>query len=294
VGLGPEDDILARVGALQTVTWRLLPSEDMWDGGEETRLSRDDMTTNLAAGRGILITITYEKMVYTAVLLQVIREGQGNESMFVGTEEVEQEGFQHFPLLLTKMPGSLRETFTEFLASTFDTRVSVLQLPGTYLTSAFEKYISDASISDDGSVLDLSESSRTLKTVIKEVEVCIGFDLPSGSTSLKTVDIHIAREDLPRIISRGTKVSGQRNESPFLEALTTYIKAHMALDLKNERVRIVRIACGAFVLGGEGRIKLHTSATEHGGDAQSRATRKLVNGLIEFAKGGALSAGKEP
>ena len=293
VGLGPEDDVLARVGALQTVTWRLLVPEERWDGGgEETQLDGDDTTIGLTASRGILVTITYEKMIYTAIMLQPTREVGGDESMFMETGGLEQEGFQHFPLLLTKMPGSLRETFMEFLASTFDARVSVLHLPGTYLTSAFEKYISDTSISEDGSVLDLSESSSTLRTVIKDVEICIGFDLPSGSTSLKTIDIHIAREDFPRIIAKGTKVGGRGRESPFMEALATYVKAHLALNLKDERVRIVRIACGGFVLGSEGKIKLHAPTGEHGADAQGRATNRLVNGLVELGKGGTLAAGE--
>src|SRR6187402_2061806 len=42
VGLGPEDDTLARVGALQTVTWRLLSEEEAWSVEDETQLANDD------------------------------------------------------------------------------------------------------------------------------------------------------------------------------------------------------------------------------------------------------------
>jgi hypothetical protein len=99
VGLGQEDDALARVGALQTVTWRLLPEEETWSAEDETQLANDDTTMSLAVCRGMIVTVTYEKMSYKAILLRDERGDYPDASMVTVREET--DGFQHFPLLLS-------------------------------------------------------------------------------------------------------------------------------------------------------------------------------------------------
>lgn len=287
IGLAPEHDTLARVGALQTVTWRLLPEEEAW-ATEETQVDSDDTTTVLTSSRGMLVTVTYEKMAYKAILLRDDRTSDADTT--IGSVREGMEEFQHFPLLLSKMPGPLRETFTDYLSTTFDTRISPLHLSSEYLTDTFEHYISDLSNDEDGELMDMIDRSRTLRTIIKETLFVIGLDLPS--TSLKTIDISIAREDLPRMIARGKKLGRQSDgESPFLDALAAYITGHMALDMRHEGVKIVRIACGAFVLGAEGKIKLtQPTSGEDDISPQRRAMRRLINDLVSTAIGGSLNA----
>jgi Kinetochore complex Sim4 subunit Fta1 len=289
VGLGPEDSVLARVGALQTVTWKLLPEEEEWVTEDETEFGNDDTTISLATNRGMLVTVTYEKMAYRAILLRDRREVNFDET--VDNAKGEDDGFQNFPLLMSKMPGPLRETFADYLSTTFDARISALHLSSMYLSNTFGKYLSDISIGNDGEVLDVAERNRSLRNVIKETVIFLGFDLPDASASLKTIDIQIAREDLPGMIATGKLIGKQDlGENPFLDALTVYINAHLALNLADERVKIVRIACGAYVLGGEGRVKItHPLSGPDEDSPQSRATRKLVTDLIRVAGGGALS-----
>jgi hypothetical protein len=273
VGLGSDEDALARVGPLQTVTWRLLPEEDLWNANEESEV---DNSIRNSDQQGILVTVTYEKATYVAMLL-----GGGQEVL-------RGDGFQYFPLLLTRMPGSLRDTFTDFLASTFDTRVSIMHLGREYMTKALEVYISDCSMDEDGELADMSQISRKLRNVIKDVQITVGFDLPSGGPSLKTIDFLVAREDLPKIVQIGRRVEKDpAHESPFMTALWNYVNAHLALDMRHERVKILKVACGAFVLGAEGKAKL-TERVE-GDSVQSSATRKLVDGLIQMGRGGALT-----
>lgn len=288
VGLDLEDNVLARAGALQTVTWKLLPEEEAWTTEDGTELGNGDTTMGLAISRGISVTVIYEKIVYRAILLRARREGSYDETGDSARED--EDGFQHFPLLLSKMPGPLRETLADFLAATFDAKVSALRLPSTYLTRTFEKYLSDISIGEDGEFLELGERSRALRNIIKEIAVYLGFDMPDGSASLKTIDIQVAREDLPRMITNGKQIGRQETgDNPFLNALTAYIKAHLALNMADERVKVVRIACGAFVLGGEGRVKItQPLSSADGNNSQSRATRRLLNGLISVATGGSL------
>ena len=119
------------------------------------------------------------------------------------------------------------------------------------------------------------------------MQVLIGFDLPT-TTSLQSIEFHISQEDIPHLIQKGKR--GGNNESPFMNALSIFVKTHLALDMKHERVRVLRIACGAFVLGVEGRVKL----TEPSGidSMQTRSTWNLVDGLIGIAKGGKLATSK--
>jgi hypothetical protein len=285
VGLVPEDDILARVGALQTVTWQLLPEEEAWSV-EEIDLDMDDTTTALTSSRGLIVVVTYEKMAYKALLLKDDRTSDGETAQ--GSIAQGMEEFQHFPLLLSKMPGPLRETFTNYLASTFDARISSLSLSSTFLTDTFEHYITDLSYDEEGDLMDMISRSRVLRSIIRDTVIFIGFDLPSAS--LKTIDISIAREDLPRMVARGKKIG---RDTPFYDALAAYIKGHLALDMRHEGVKVVRIACGAFVIGGEGKIKFTLPATnEDGTSPQSRATRRLINRLVVTATGGTLTLGK--
>jgi hypothetical protein len=270
VGGGPGEEVLARVGALRSVIWQVLVEEDAWRGDEETR-------GEVAAGRGILVRVCYEKTEYRAILLR----GRGADAV------VEQMGFQHFPLLLTRMPAALRATFTEFLATTFDARVAGLPLSSACLATTLARYMSDCGVGEDGTPVDLVESSRTLRNAVQDVQVLIGFDLPAMH-SLQTIEFHLAAEDIPRLVLLGRKLGDA--ESPFMDALSIFTQAHLALDIKHEKVRISRIACGAFVLGAEGRVKL-TEPT--GSDAvQLRGTRNLVDGLVGIATGGTMLGSK--
>lgn len=61
------------------------------------------------------------------------------------------------------------------------------------------------------------------------------------------------------------------------------------MNIKHERVKIVKIACGAFVLGADGKAKLTEPVSQDGNNIQNRATWRLYNGLVGLAKGGALS-----
>lgn len=285
VGLAPDYNVLARAGSLQTVTWRILPEEEDWNLGDETEPNSQNDETTMGGSRnlGLLVRVSYERANYTAILLRRT-SGDGQDSPIPGSPRGR---FQHFPLLWTRMPNSLRETFLDFLSTTFDAYVSVLRLSGTYLTGSLEKYISDLMTPTDSGLENTLDGSRALRVVLKEVEVTIGFDLPSGNPGLKNMDVIITREDLSRWVSRGKKLGSTKarksgeDATPFLDALSSYVRAHLALDLTHERVRILRISCGAFVLGAEGRVKITQpikGLTDS--DAHERATRQFVDGFF--------------
>ncbi|CAG8961749.1 hypothetical protein HYFRA_00006291 [Hymenoscyphus fraxineus] len=290
VGLDPDSTALGTAGALRSVVWGPLPYEERWEEHNEENIDNDEDTgTGLDESRGLLLTITYEKSEYTAVML---RDTTGNVwDTTLGAGKVE-DGFESFPLLLCKMPTALRDTFVEFLATTFDARVSALRFPNNYIMGSFEQYVSYVCIGEDGEPLSDAESNRIIKKVMGAVEVQIGFEVPGGSAALKSITMKLTQQDLPRIIAMGKKMRNTTGNAPFFDAMVGYVNKHLAMDLTHDRVKNTRIACDAFVLGAEGRVKFIYPGQQEENSPQSRATKRLVHGLIAFAKGSAMGIGE--
>jgi hypothetical protein len=275
VGLGYDDDALARAGGLQTVNWSLLVEDENSQDSYDLLDSHDTVDrgcANQGFRWGIHIAINYEKVAYTGILLQ-----QQNASESEPT--VMEDGFQNFPLLLTRMPGALRETLIEFISATFDTRISKLQIAKNVMINTLEDYIEDCSITGDGDV----QTSRAIADVLKDVQIVIGFE---GLHELTSFEILVDKGDLPRLAETGKRMvrGGPVKMPPFSTALSKYINSHMALDTAHDQVKILRIACGAFVLGADGRIKLTEPQGDNG--VWYRATDNLVSQLINLAQTG--------
>lgn len=76
------------------------------------------------------------------------------------------------------------------------------------------------------------------------------------------------------------------DSQPFTEALASYLKEHLALNLFHPGVRVVKIACGGFVMS-ESRLKLFVhppSGEDEGGTGQRRAVLELLGRLAEKAQ----------
>lgn len=285
VGLAVDEDALSRVGALKTVKWSLLRNEEDWEPGiDESQMDNNDTIILESGHAGIFVEISYEKSTFSALLLHDTTKYRQNEVA----------GFSHYPLLLVRMPGPLRETFLNFLAATFDTRASVLKLPSHFLADTAEKYLANITSGENGP-LDTEPATRVLRTIIKDILITLTFDVPRVASSLKTMDITIPKDDSWRMIKCGQRLlhvdnsqqSGSKIPRPFTRALTHYVDAHLGLKLDDPHVKISRVACGAFVLGTEGKIKLSAPpAVSDDVDLQSQATKALLAGLIDLATGG--------
>jgi len=73
----------------------------------------------------------------------------------------------------------------------------------------------------------------------------------------------------------------------MLMAIKHYIEGHMALDMNHENIKISKIACAAFVLGSEGKMKLFapqpTSAEASEENTMVEATGAFVQRLVAAA-----------
>jgi hypothetical protein len=198
---------------------------------------------------------------------------------------------QHFPLLVIKMTRSLRDTFIKYITETFDVRIFPLYLSKKLLIRTLDKYIADISIGEEDEIMVPGQRSQVFSRIIKDVVIIIGFELPSSS--LKNIEINIPKEDMIHMVLTGEQMQRRGDaDSPFFDALATYIQAHMSLDLYHEQVKLVRIACGAFVIGGgQGKIKItQPMSEERWSNSQRRADRKLIQCLIDAATNVLLTA----
>lgn len=82
----------------------------------------------------------------------------------------------------------------------------------------------------------------------------------------------------------------QQQQQPFMEALAQYVRSHLALDLFHPAVRIVKVACGGFVMS-EGRIKIFGIPPNRDGEDENgamgqgqRAAWAIYEGLSERAR----------
>lgn len=283
-GMGGLDDVLARAGALKECKWTAIPTWSYWN--EEHSILEDpaqDAPLTLTADQsaGILISLHYENATYKAALLAG-PDGYRHE-------DADRPGGTTFlPLLVTRMPNALRQSLISFLSETFDTRVSVLRLPSSFLCRALERYLATLNrIASRGrrhtanqTATSRVESRAFMESVIKEVQLTLSFPLPV-STDLKSLDIHLPRESLSAFYEHGLgdleAESNKKNKeaevpsAPFLKALSEYFDRNLAMkldlrdfmgqpasstgDCKGRNIKLTKVSCGAFVLGSEGRIK---------------------------------------
>ncbi|PGG95729.1 hypothetical protein AJ79_09902 [Helicocarpus griseus UAMH5409] len=288
-GLGATDDAVSKAGPLKACKWEILPTWGHWNEEESLLLEEDPEKAASVippdVSAGILVTLDYENITYKAAMLT------GPD----GYHDT-QKGVTFLPLLLTRLPNSLRQTFVSFLAMNFDSRCSILRLPSSFLCGAFENYLAilhgPTSASRAGNAP--SSSREFVEKVIKESQLTLSFPAPVSS-SLKSLDVLIPRESLSAFFIYGSKIiennenraandisrnrgkkrshadttKDENPSAPFLAALSEYFDTNLAMkldirdsftnDSKNgqaKHVRLSKISCGAFVLGGEGRMKL--------------------------------------
>lgn len=284
VGLSSSNDEgLARSGALIGCTWRILGSADDWMEEQRAIQKGEGEGFTVKDRGGVYIDVSYERAHYAAILLST------PERLSSYSQDPANKDFTYLPLLLVRMPGPLRDTLISYLNSTFDTRISSLLIPTFSLFSSLEQYITDLQSLTSNSA---AAAQQILTTVLRDITLTLSF--PTAMPSLRTLDITISRDDFPRLLSHGAalcqgsttgKVRDGAHASaggPLSSAISAYVKQHLALEL-GPAARVSKVACGAFVLGGEGKVKIIVPKAEEGGEGWDVATRRFLEGLVEMA-----------
>ncbi|PYH97378.1 hypothetical protein BO71DRAFT_417082 [Aspergillus ellipticus CBS 707.79] len=300
-----EDDALSRTGALKSCTWETLTdlsfsaieheSPDSEDGSEASNAPRSRAQARRPPpppspsqqGGGVLVKLEYENITYKAALLtsESLSESQPAPAAKLRTRTRTRSQTQthstRLPLLLTRFPAPLRQTFISFLSSTFDTYCSPLRLPSQFLGTALGTYIHALA----------SEGLGTPNPVdiLKELHLTISFSA-SIAPELRSLNISLPRESLGGFLHAGASEKG--SESDVLSRLNTYLEEHLAMKLNlsgavtagpglrsQQHVRLAKIACGGFSLGGDGKMKLIAALPSGGGEESSNGASSQKNRL---------------
>lgn len=244
------EDALGRAGRLKSVAWEALPPMERDDDDDDD----DDDSDDNFDPQGVAITFVYERAAYTSLLLAAPSASLASP-------------FTSLPLLLTRLPKSLRETLLAYLAAMFDTLPSPLPLDSGTLKNMLEAWLA----ADPGPG--------------KDVQLVFEAPVPS----LKAITITVPRADVVRFVKRGNglqKEQEQGGEGPFFTALRYYASTAMGLDIA--ALGVMKVACGGFVLGVgangmAGKVKVFVPRAGAGGREGSgeRAVEGLVKGLLE-------------
>ena len=277
VGFESIGDGVVNAGRLESCEWKLLANAEAWERQQhaDEAEQEDNMAKETA---GVWIELEYEKTNYTALLLRNPRprRDRGNEASAAPAEE----GEIHLPLLLTHMPSALRSTLQDYLTTTFDARIEETRLSSTFLAAALEGFLADLS----------PLGAAGMAKVVKDLQITLAFRIPV-TPSLRTLDVTIRREDVWGFLVKGKSTAAGKDgggAKAFMSALGGYLKAHLALDITHEDVRVSKVACGGFVLARDGRAKIMGTA-EGGvegdeGETGRRAFGGLMGRLFERAE----------
>ncbi|KAJ5609028.1 CENP-A-nucleosome distal centromere subunit CENP-L [Penicillium herquei] len=279
-----DDDALSKTGPLKECTWRSFstssPSRDA--------SSASNRRAAPASFPGILVTLEYENITYKAALL-----AESSSS----SQRPSRAGSTFLPLLLTKCPNALRQTFISFLSGNFDAYCAPLRLSSAFLCLGLETFVDELRTG-----LDSATSDDILEDVIKELQLTLAFSA-AIAPALRTLNVGIARSSLAGFIHDGANTSKrtlkQKLRCPLIPNLTSYLETHLAMQLDldgsspnqvaKQHVRLSKVTCAAFVLGGDGRMKLVADATRSGDErtgkdeAALRASEALLHAVISKA-----------
>ncbi|KAK0622122.1 hypothetical protein DIS24_g11389 [Lasiodiplodia hormozganensis] len=253
-------------GILESCTWDLIGDEASWEKlhQQDAEAQEDEQPGDLtdapsldpSEARGVHVELRYQKASYTALLLR----DPEDESVPAP------EGFTALPLLLVRMPAALRDSFTSYIASTFDARVAPMKLRSRFLSASLETILSHL----DATASTSFSSASPLPSILSRLQLQLSFPTACPTAALRALDITLSRNDIPELLRRGTALltantNNNNITGPFTAALSHYLRTHLALDLAHPGVHISKIALPPLLaLSADGRLKLfspHTAAT---------------------------------
>ncbi|KHN99370.1 uncharacterized protein MAM_03068 [Metarhizium album ARSEF 1941] len=332
IGLESTDTPAGQVGSLRSVNIRWFHAQRLLDrdlffteqdggSGLTDTVMRQWNRLQETHKRGLWIEIRHENAAYVALLLpghpSTVKDRKSATHGFTMQPDgnapdsrINQDQFIHLPLLLLRMPQALKGVIGDWISTTFDCRVSKLNLGTRTLVAVWEDWIKTAGLPGKGP--DFTISLAFNAPMAKKDN-----DGMSTDPGLRGMDVTIAPQDLRRFFRRGEysdelfrssssgpwendarerrrlaggnaddgwgwRTGQEPDEHPFTEALARYLDHHLALNMFHPSVRVVQISCGGFMLA-QSRLKIVKVGSVS--DELARAAWVFVTRLGERLRG---------
>ncbi|CAJ2512550.1 Uu.00g055650.m01.CDS01 [Anthostomella pinea] len=248
VQVGLESDAtLGRAGALERVEWRWASVGSLMDGngdaarrrtrggseelGSSARELNSEDEDNEARRRKkgekkvLCLDLDYENASFNALLLPELEEnGQGRSTRAPKTpswtwqttdngagaeDQADPAAFLHLPLLLLRMPVPLRAALVDFLASTFDCRVSPLRLGTRSIVHSWESWLAESGLINRSTLS--KDVALTLGFHVEPPESNFGDQTADHSLEetvqlgLKSIDVIVPADEVYRFLRAGDR-----------------------------------------------------------------------------------------
>lgn len=220
IGLEATDTPMGQVGPLRAVTFRWFQATDVL--GDKSSENWSELPDEQK--KGLWIEMRHENAAYVALLLPgFARSHQGSSintpaanlwNMGFDTPDIsEADGgqFLRLPLLLLRMPQALKAVIGEWLSTTFDCRVTKLNLGTRTLVGVLEGWIQHTGLprADSDLVLTLAFNAPVTDPG-REALLRLGGDSDEDETEveatepgLRSMEISISASDLRRFLRAG-------------------------------------------------------------------------------------------
>jgi hypothetical protein len=144
------------------------------------------------------------------------------------------------------------------------------------------------------------EGPSSFEDTIKETQFTLSFS-PPVAPALRSLNITLPRGSFTEFVRASNSNSELTHQTSVLSGLSTYLEKHLAIKLNlgdlargnhsaNQPVRLTKIACGSFVLGGDGKMKLVAPSGQASSEDGAAAARESRGDLILRANEALLQA----
>lgn len=235
--------------------------------------------------QGIVITLTYERGSYKAALFRGTKDKE---------RQLKDDG--SIPALLLRMPAPLAKRFLSFLNLHFEVSVTPIKIPTPWMYRLLGLFLSSLfTIAQDQPKEDRED---LVFTVVKDLRISFSFEAPI-SPQLRLLEVNLPHAVLCECLERRCQESfrdSRDHETNFvMEALAEFLDQHTGLQIPrtgqldgSQLIKVAKIACGAFVLSVDGKIKLMSKAlidgsSDVGAQIMQSASDELLNAIVEIA-----------
>lgn len=232
IGLEATDTPMGQVGPLKAVTFRWFQATDVLGNN----ISEDWGELSDEQKKGLWIEMRHENAAYVALLLPGFSHSQKGPSTSTASlwnmgldkpeiGEADSSQFLRLPLLLLRMPQALKVVIGEWLSTTFDCRVTKLNLGTRTLVGVLEGWIQESGLprADSDLVLTLAFNAPVAdkgRAAMLPLSGDAGADddeeedNQAAEPGLRSMEISISASDLRRFLRAGKALQKSKRATP--------------------------------------------------------------------------------